>query len=358
MRIIFFFLITFCVYACKENVREKEAGVEWDKLGLDKMGLKYDPDNEVHLGGGLCVVKYPPTWQDQEWLIVIYNCYDLLPADTVAPTENVLKYKQGGLCFYHDCSIEPKKSFTVFMNIPIGFIESRAYRVFASRHSDSAMLYKYTNNPKYHSFQDSISINKILKNLESGKTAKKAKPEQVHKEEHMRAHNRKLPLVFFKEYDKFWEELFLEAEPLKKSNYLKELFSETKLLKTKSTDLKEQFRLSDKCNLEFCSTKDILNPLYDIGCRYGLDSKRFDCESFDRKLEPRCLRTLGHISREYDILMHNGAFPAGDCDLGNWRYIKIDSLSVEHSKKLKELLSLDDIQTDAKMQNSSNLEKQ
>jgi len=43
--------------------------------------------------------------------------------------------------------------------------------------------------------------------------------------------------------------------------------------------------------------------------------------------------------------MHKGAFPAGDCDLGNWRYIKIDSLNAEHSKKLKELLMLDDIQT-------------
>jgi hypothetical protein len=340
MRITALFLIVFCAYTCKKNVQEKETEFEWGKLGLDKIKVEGNPFTSVYLGGGLCIEKYPPMRLDEEWSIGIYSCYDSLSVDTVAPIENVLKYRQGGLCFYHDCSIEPEKSFTAYMDMPIGFIESRAYRVFASRYSDSAMLYEY-NDPKRFGFHDSIlikDVEKVLKLVENIKL----EPVQPHKEEHIRAHNRQTPFVLFKKYDKFWEKLFSMAKPLK----------------TESDYLKEKFYLSGRCNLEFCSTKDILNPLYEVNCYYGFDSKRLNCPRFNREIEPKCLYALDYISRNYDILMHNGAFPAGDCDLGNWRYIKIDSLSVEHSKKLKELLSLDDIQTDAKMQNSSNLEKQ
>jgi hypothetical protein len=324
MRTIIFFLVVFCVYACKENVREKEAGVEWDKLGLDKIKVENDAYFEVHLGGGLCIVKSPPKRQRYDDYIEdgfgIRSCHDSLPLDTVAPTENVLQYRQGGLCFYHRCSIEPEKSFTAFMIMPITFIESRAYRVFASRHSDSTMIYEY-GDPRNAAFDDSVSIINFER-----LAGRKAKSEQPHKEEHIRAHNRQTPFVLFKKYDEFWEELFSIAKPLK----------------TESDYLKKNFYLSGRCNLEFCSTKDILNPLYEVICGYGFESKRLNCPRLNRELEPRCLYALNYMSKKYDILMHNGAFPAGDCDLGNWRYIKIDSLSVEHSKKLKELLSLDD----------------
>lgn len=326
-------------------MREKEAGVEWDKLGLDKIKLENDAYLEVHLGGGLCIVKSPPIrhrYDDEiEDGFGIRSCHDSLPLDTVAPTENVLQYRQGGLCFYHRCSIEPEKSFTAFMIMPIAFIESRAYRVFASRHSDSTMIYEY-NVPRNAAFDDSVTIINFEReriNFERP-AGRKPKSEQPHKEEHIRAHNRQTPFVLFKKYDEFWEELFSIAKPLK----------------TESDYLKKNFYLSGRCNLEFCSTKDILNPLYEVICGYGFESKRLNCPRLNRELEPRCLLTLDriskrydNISRKYDILMHNGAFPAGDCDLGNWRYINIDSLSVEHSKKLKELLSLDDIQTDVKM---------
>jgi hypothetical protein len=57
---------------------------------------------------------------------------------------------------------------------------------------------------------------------------------------------------------------------------------------------------------------------------------------------PKCLSKLESLSKDHRIFMHSGAFPVEDCDLGNWRYVKIDNLSKEHYEKLKDLVREDD----------------
>lgn len=269
MRIIILLLIVFYIYACKEKSQEKEAIYPG-----------------FHVDAGLCVSKYRKFGhledKQYEWIIKVYSCYDSLPTDTATPIEDILKYRQGGLCLYryNDCSIEPEKTFTLFINVPKDFIDANEYNVFASKYNDSTMLYKY---------EEKISNDTI---------------------------------ALFKEYNGFWYELFSMAKPLKIKN--------------------EDF--SDKCNSKFCATKDFLWPFYEIECEYGVERKQFDCSkkgyynvekgSSSKKIKPKCLDKLERLSKYYGILMHSGAFPAGDCDLSNWRYVKIDNLSKKHYEKL------------------------
>jgi len=306
---IILLLIFFCTHACKENAQEKEAEFELNKFEGDSLEMH----KNFHLGGGICIQKEP--WDNRSHseysgpVIYIHSCYDSLPADTMPPTENIMKYRQGGLCFYNDCSIDLEKSFTVLMNVPDGFIDSHEYHafyIFASKYNDSTMLYKYAKDPKYQWARK-----------------KRNQPKDD-------------TIMFFKKYDEFWEEFFSIAKPLK---------------------IEEN--ATEQCNSKFCSTKDFLNPLYSIRFMYETRYKYMtyveDVISLitNRKIKPKCLDKLESLSREgrlpnskvisfvttkYNILMHNGAFPAGDCDLSNWRYLKIDSLSKEHYEKLKDIV--------------------
>jgi len=264
MRILTLLLITLCAFSCKEETQEKET-----------------VHSSYHLEGGLCVGKYLNADSlngKPEWNIRFYSCPDSLPIDTTPPTENILKYRQGGLCFYNDCNIWQGDFFTLFMKVPKGFIDSSEYYIFASKNSDSTMLYKRENA---HSPSDTIT--------------------------------------FSNESGAFWEELFLTAKPLK--------------LKNEDS--------TDRCNSKFCSTKDFLDPFYKIECDYGVDRKDMSCNKKGHRIDrikPRCLTKLESLSEKHGILMHNGAFPAGDCDLGNWRYVNAGSLSKKHYEKLKEVL--------------------
>jgi IS1 family transposase len=281
-------LLTLFLFACKEEAHEKEAEFELNKPEVIAL------EEGLYLGSGLCVYKYLNyyvEWGEPAWEIRIFDCHDFL-IDTAEPTENVMKYRQGGLCFSNDCSVEPEKSFTMLMKAPESFIDtnnSRELNIFASKYNNSKMLYKHAKISYYIVDQDT--------------------------------------LTFFKKYDKYWEELLSIAKPLKIEN--------------------EDF--SEYCNSKFCSTKDFLNPLHKINCSYGVESKDIWCYSdlprfnkpsyYDGTYIPKCLNTLEKLSEKYGIiLMHSGAFPAGDCDLGNWRYLKIDSLSKEHYVKLKDLV--------------------
>jgi len=313
---IILLLIIFCTHACKENAQEKESVFELNKFEADRLEI----GKGFHLGGGLCIYK---AFQSGVWVggpertIYIRDCHGALPADTSTPTEKILKYKQGGLCFYHDCDIKPEESFTVFMKAPEGFIDlDEYYNIFASKYNDSTMLYRHTKD--FAGTYD-LLLNGTYEYLDSLVKYLNGKVDIRPKHKPFRED---AISVSFKYYDKFWEELFSIAKPLK----------------IKGDSLKQ-------CNSKFCSTKDFLEPLYKIECLYGIERKVFDCFhdtlkfSFSRRrIKPKCLTMLESLSKEHNILMHSGAFPAGDCDLSNWRYLKIDSLSKEHYEKLKEVL--------------------
>jgi hypothetical protein len=271
MLLIIIFIIFFCLYACKENAQEE---------------IKLYPG--FHLEGGLCAAKYlnPSNSKGQpEWTIRLYYCPDSIPPEEIAPLteENIMKYKQGGLCFRNHCTIEPEKSFTLFMRMPKDVIDSNEYKIFASKdsyNSENSITYKYTKNDSVISYK---GYNNTINNHE--------------------------------EHIGYWETLFSMAKPLKIKNE----------------------NLSDSCNSKFCSTKDFLvGPFSKIECDYGTKQKSIACKH--ELLKPKCEGKLESLSEEYGILMHSGAFPVEDCDLGNWRYIKINSLSKEHYEKLKDLL--------------------
>jgi hypothetical protein len=313
-RVLLLSFLTLFLFACKEDAQETEAEFELNKG---------DIDYGFHLGGGLCVVKaldYYAEGGEPRWEIEILDCYDLL-MDTVAPTENVMKYRQGGLCFYNDCIIEPENSFTMFMKVPKGFIDSKKYiifNIFVSKYNDSTMLYKHVK------WLDPLASEEFKELLWYRLGKVKEMPKIIPKEKE------KDTLIFFKKDSKSWEELFSTAKPL---------------------EIKDE-DFSEYCNGKFCSTKDFLNPLQQINCRYGVESNNFWCYSRRPQMNPndgsgkyipKCLNKLWELSEKYGIvLMHSGAFPAGDCDLGNWRYLKIDNLSKEHYEKLKDLVREDD----------------
>jgi len=312
MRVIALFIIALCVYACKEDVQEHETWFELNKFEADSL----EHGQLFHLGGGLCIGKSMERgpWENGfRWIIDILSCYDSLPVDTVIPMESILKSRQGGLCFYHGCSIEPEKSFTIFMYVPKGFIDANKYNIFASKYDDSTMLYKYEKNP-YWEYLIPEGMFEYLASMTKNQR-EEAKHKYFYKDD---------VFIFPRKYNEFWEELFSIAKPLK---------------------IKDE-NFSDKCNSKFCSTKDFLKPFDKINCIYGIEQKIIDCfhdtlvSPFYRKTKvtPKCFAKLEKLSRNHSILMYSGAFPVGDCDLGNWRYIKIDSLSREHYIKLKELV--------------------
>ncbi|MDR0516516.1 MAG: hypothetical protein LBH25_05665 [Fibromonadaceae bacterium] len=320
MRLTTLLLISFCVYSCKEEAREKEYAFELNRPEAGRLGNL----GRHHLGGGLCVVRSDSRgyWdKDDGWpeqVIKILSCYDSLPLDTTSPTKNVIKYKQGGLCFCYDCSIEPENSFTViFMDVPEGFIGSKEYdvlNILASGYSDSAMLYRYLKRWR-------PTERKVLE----GKVKGRSGGSIVFQEMEVKATREETnTITFFSKRNEFWEELFSIAKPLKVENDY----------------------LIGKCDSEFCSTKDILNPLYEIICLYGKEKGGIMCYPYTksddlylgRRIDPKCFHRLRRLSEKHGLLMHSGAFPVGDCDLGNWRYVKIDSLNKEYREKLKSLL--------------------
>jgi len=311
-------LIFFCTHACKENAQEKESVFELNKFDGDSLEV----NEGFHLGGGLCIYKdliYDGAKDiSLELSFYIISCYGFLPIDTVAPTENVMKYKQGGLCLYYDCDINPEKSLTILMSVPDGFIDSNKYKsfhIFASKYNDSTMLYMHAKRQMWKPSKEALEyLDKLGKYLsgEIKKTPTYIPEKNIEKV--------KDTIIFYKKYDEFWEEFFSIAKPLK---------------------IEEN--ATEQCNSKFCSTKDFLVPLYEIKCIYGIESKYVNCPLEDMglprmKIKPRCLTMLENLSEEHNILMHRGAFPAGDCDLSNWRYLKIDSLSKEHYEKLKDIV--------------------
>jgi hypothetical protein len=283
--------------------------------------------------------------------------------------ENILRYKQGGLCLFYDCKIDPNNAFVAIILPRENSIISKSnksskkvpYKVIAGKYDDSTCLYLYKK--EYESTSFSFDIIRVLnkEHIRQGGSAdsiisidstvvekytyikkKKSLCEMEHSLRFNNEYNSALRFCHISDIlNKVTEkELFKTVGDIvavqRNDNFL-DLLIRKKRGKP-LTSLKHCN--STECSLQNCPIKSENHAGKADTCNIYADetmttiiNKRPCFLPPDNPISG-CRSWLSCAAKEYEILYHTGPF-AGDCDLSNWRGIRLKDLSKEELEQLK-----------------------
>jgi len=307
----------------------------------------------------------------------------------VSEQENILRYKQGGLCLYYDCKIDPRNAFVAIIwpgkNSTMYKESPSPHTTIVSKYDDSTYIYQYKNAigiffdaiylPKLSKKTDNIDIFPIVLNsLDSEvvymKTAKPIDSNFYEKyksilnpidsavvEKYIYVENRhsclskmllmgynpafhfchisnKLDKVLKKEIFRTREDIVIVRK--------NDIFLESLIRKKGESLASLKHCNNSKCSIQNCPVESKNHTVKLDSCLIYADKTR--AIVIDKKpcfFPPdsplmSCQEWLSCAKKEYEILYHTGPF-AGDCDLSNWRGIRLKDLSEYELEQLKKI---------------------
>lgn len=261
-------------------------------------------------------------------------------ADTMA--DAIDKYKRGGLCLSFDCTVEHDKSLTIIFS-------SNDQSLIVSRYSDSLMIYRYAERflkRTLNSMSSPLESKNILdptidNRIDSAKVICQEIAVPVLSEAlffnpmHICRLNATDTLLgkFFriggdiveirKNYDFWWGILLSHSGSV---------------VKNQKCDNKSCSSLLG-CPVKFAvSSNDKVDTCVLIDNSGELPMKRVPCSQKQNLQLSACEMWLRCVAMKYAFIYHIGSMPQGECDISNWRGVKMESLTTKERAEIQTIM--------------------
>jgi len=274
--------------------------------------------------------------------IIFFSLIIVAPSFADSMADAIDKYKRGGLCLSFDCTVEHDKALTIVLS-------SNDQSLIVSRYSDSLMIYRYAERflkRTLISMSSPLECKNVLdptidNRIDSARVICQEIAVPVLSEAlffnpmHTCRLNATDTLLgkFFriggdiveiqKTYD-FWNKILLShsgpfvKNPTCDSKNCSSLFGCPFKFAVPSNDKADTCVLIDKSG-EL--------PMERVPCSQQQDLQLSACE-----------RWLRCVAMKYAFIYHIGSMPQGECDISNWRGVKMESLTTKERAEIQTMM--------------------